>query len=152
MKRYWVSWYDVPKNPDQRMLDIAVAAMGKLDDTMSEARRRSMARVIFADLRAAHFSVGVANGYELRDNASFTEDGILEIQRWCGERPRKSDGAQVLSAVIEAEDNEAIIQAIVARGGELRFISQKDDDWMPNSEVFGDRHAVDIVAGATAEQ
>jgi hypothetical protein len=153
MARFWCSWYAVPKNPEQLMLDIAVQAMGKLDDDMSEAKRRSMARLMFADLRAANFSVGLVPGYRLGDNSSLSDvDQILEIQRWVSERPRKSDGAEVISAVVEAPDNEIIIQAIVSRGGEPRFVTMRDDDWMPNSEVFSDKFSVsEIVNGAAAE-
>lgn len=154
MARFWCSWYAVPKNPEQLMLDIAVQAMGKLDDAMSEAKRRSMARLMFADLRGANFSIGLTSGYRLGDNSSLsTDEDILEIQRWVSERPRKSDGAEVISAVVEAPDNEIIIQAIVNRGGEPRFVTMRDDDWMPNSEVFSDKFSVaEIVNGAAAEQ
>lgn len=154
MKRYWVSWYDIPKNPEQTMLDLAVKAVKQIDESLSDAKCRAIARVIFGELRAANFSVGVPAGYEFRNNASLnTHPEILEIQRWAGERPRKKDGAAVISAVIEAPDSEVIIQAIEGRAGELRFITQKDDGWMPNTEIFNDQFAVaPVVNGAAAEQ
>jgi hypothetical protein len=154
MKRFLVSWYELPLDPEKKMLDIACDAMLGISGSLFDSKPntpRHLARVIFAALREQNFEVCLKSGYVLRDDHSINNDFVREVSRWSS-GTRQTDGAELMQAVIDAENSEHIIEALGDR--EIRSISEQVPDWLPaeNYRFPGVKSDPQIVLGPASEQ